>query len=100
MQAIVGQTESHEHGGYSQMSGKLANDGDRSSAADENGFLAQNLTEHLSRDANGRMVWVDGTCGTRSQNAQLRFNARRCVLAHPLADRTDQVLRILIGNNT
>src|SRR4051812_48003543 len=100
VQAVVGQSEAHEHRGYAKMGGKLADNRDGTSAPDEHSFTAQNLAEDLGGHANRRMVRIDRVRGTRSQKTQLRFDTRRGVLADPVPDAIDQVLRVLIRHDS
>src|SRR5579885_3081270 len=98
MQSIVGQAETHEDGGDSQMRGEVAHNGDGPSAAYEHGLAPKDVGESFRGHADRWMIRIDADGRRRAQDADAGLNAGRRVVLYELFECRHDFVRFLIRN--
>src|SRR5713101_7418627 len=98
MEAIVRQSEPHQDGWNPQVGGEVSDNRNRSTAADEHGFLPENVTEGLRGDMDSGMVWIHDDGRTGAQDPDFGFNAGRSFFLDEFFVGRDDFLRVLFGH--
>src|ERR1700719_164297 len=97
MKAIVRQAEPHQDGWNPQVGGEVSDNRNRSTAADEHGFLPEDIAEGLRGHVDGRMVRVHDDGRTGAQYSDFGFDAGRSVFLNEFLVSRDDFLRVLLG---
>src|ERR1700674_2077803 len=97
MEAIVRQSEPHQDGWNPQVRGEVPDNRDRSTAADEHGFLSENVAEGLRGNMDGGMIRVHDDGRTGAQDPDFGLDAGRGVFLDEFFVSRDDFLRILLG---
>src|SRR5713101_915038 len=97
MEAIVWQSEPHQDGWNPQVGGEVSDNWNRSNAADEHGFLPEDIAEGLRGHMDGGMVRVHDDGRTGAQDPDFGFDAGRSLFLDEFLVGRDDFLRVLFG---
>src|SRR5580704_9023085 len=100
MQAVVGQAEAHQNRGNVQMPGEVANHWNGTPVAREHSGLAEHIAERLSRNSDERVIGINHHRRGRAQYSQLDADALRRVVLQELAEQLEDLVGILIRNQS
>src|SRR5579885_3160886 len=100
MQTIIGKAKAHHYGRNFEEFRKIADDRNRSAAADEHCGTAQHFAEYSRRGVNRRMVRVHQNGGSRAQHAHFRPDPGGRVVLHKLLVGSHDFFGVLVWDHT